>query len=109
MSEFTKEKLVAMRKKLGLGHKGDIIITTPERVNKNQPMIAKDIISTDYAEEILLRWNSFDDLYEACKAWLKVESEMSDNNPCPDLALRATYRKEATRLTKAALSKAKAP
>jgi len=47
------------------------------------------------------------DLLEACKAWMRVESEMRENHPCPDLALRATYRKEAIRLTKAAIAKAK--
>ena len=35
------------------------------------------------------------DLLEACEAWMKVESEMPNNNPCPDLALRAIYRKKA--------------
>lgn len=47
------------------------------------------------------------DLLEACKAWMKVESEMRENNPCPDLALRAQYRKEAVKLTDAAIAKAK--
>ena len=47
------------------------------------------------------------DLLEACKVWEKVESEMSDNNPCPDLALRAQYRKDAVALTKVAIAKAK--
>ncbi len=45
-----------------------------------------------------------DDLLAACKAWMKVESEMSDKHPCPDLALRAKYRKEAVSLTKAAIT-----
>ena len=45
------------------------------------------------------------DLLAACKAWLKVESEMSANNPCPDYGLRATYRKEAVKLTEAAIAK----
>lgn len=35
------------------------------------------------------------DLLEACKAWMKVESEMSSNTPCPDLALRANYQRTA--------------
>ncbi len=52
------------------------------------------------------------DLLAACTAWMKVESEMRcplirGNNPCPDLVLRANYRKEAVRLTKAAIAKAK--
>lgn len=46
-------------------------------------------------------------LLEACEAWMKVESEMPKNNPCPDLALRAHYRKEAIALTVAAIAKGK--
>ena len=42
-------------------------------------------------------------LLAACRAWMKVESEMMDNHPCPDLALRAGYRKQAVALTKAAI------
>jgi len=44
------------------------------------------------------------ELLAACKAWLKVESEMSNNHSCPDIALRAQYRKEAIALTKAAIA-----
>ena len=47
------------------------------------------------------------DLLAACEAWMKVESEMRDKNPCPDLALRAHYRKEAVKLTEAAIAKVK--
>lgn len=47
------------------------------------------------------------DLLQACKAWMKVESEMGDKNPCPDLALRAQYRKQAVALTEAAIAKEK--
>ena len=39
----------------------------------------------------------------ALRAWMLVESEMADNHPCPDLALRARYRKTAVDLTRAAL------
>jgi len=46
------------------------------------------------------------ELLGACKAWMRVESEMRENTPCPDLALRATYRKEAIRLTRKAIAKA---
>jgi len=49
----------------------------------------------------------FEDLLDALMAWLKVESEMSNNTPCPDLALRAFYRKKASELTDAAIKKAK--
>ena len=49
-----------------------------------------------------------DILLEACKAWMKVESEMKDKNPCPDLALRANYRKKAVKLTEAAIAKCNA-
>lgn len=43
-------------------------------------------------------------LVEALEAWMKVESEMGDNHPCPDYTLRAAYRKEAVKLTKALLA-----
>ena len=48
------------------------------------------------------------ELLAACKAWILVESEMMENHPCPDLALRAAYRKEAVALTKAAITAAEA-
>jgi hypothetical protein len=43
-------------------------------------------------------------LLEAAKAWMLVESEMKDNHPCPDLILRAEYRKRAVMLTKTVLA-----
>ena len=46
-----------------------------------------------------------DELVEALRAWEKVESEMGDNHPCPDLMLRATYRKTAIQLTQRVLAK----
>jgi hypothetical protein len=45
------------------------------------------------------------ELLEACKAWMLVESERRENNPCPDLALRAEYRKRAVAMTTAAIAK----
>lgn len=45
------------------------------------------------------------DAIEALKAWMLVESEMLDNNPCPDIRLRDVYRKNAIELTKQVLSK----
>lgn len=56
--------------------------------------------------EVMRRWNSFDDLLEACKAWDKYDSESSDKHPCPDLTLRIHYRKLARELTEIALTKA---
>jgi len=64
-----------------------------------------DIIRQDNLNKI----NSHDALLEACKAWMKVESEMLDNHPCPDLLLRAQYRKEAVIFTKAAIALAEKP
>ena len=46
-------------------------------------------------------------MLKACEAWMKVESEMLSNNPCPNLVLRAQYRKQAVELTEAAIAKAK--
>lgn len=47
--------------------------------------------------------NNYHALVEALEAWMKVESEMADNHPCPDYTLRALYRKEAVKLTTKAL------
>ena len=60
-------KLIAMRKNLGLGHKGDILLTTQERVDNNQEPIVKDVIDEEYAQELVRRWNSQPDLLEACE------------------------------------------
>lgn len=60
---------------------------------------------TEFGRELVNRWNSQPDLLKACEAWMKVESEMKDKNPCPDLALRAQYRKQAVELTEAAIAK----
>ena len=46
-------------------------------------------------------------LLAACEAWMKVESEMREKHPCPDLALRAQYRRQAVTLTKAAIAQTK--
>ena len=56
------------------------------------------------ARFIVLADHHFDAMHEALKAWMKVESEMKDNHPSPDLALRAGYRKEAVKLTRAVLA-----
>jgi len=61
------------------------------------------------AEEIAKRINAHDDLVAACDAWMQVESEMADKHPCPDLALRAAYRKRAVTLTEVALAKETRP
>lgn len=103
----TKGELIAMQMNLGLGHRGEIILTTQERIDNNLEPLAKDIFSEASAKDFVHRWNSQPDLLEACEAWMKVESEMGDKHPCPDLALRAQYRKQAVALTEAALAKAK--
>ncbi len=66
-------KIIAMQTDLGLGHKGEIILTTRERVDKNLPMIARDILNKQYAEHFVYRWNAFEEdglvenLVGACK------------------------------------------
>jgi len=45
------------------------------------------------------------DLLAACEAWMRVELEMREYNPCPSLLL--TNRKEAIKLTEIAIAKAK--
>lgn len=74
MAEFTK--LIAMQKNLGLGHKGDIWLTTQERVNANQEPIAKDIIDEEHAKKLVRRWNSHDDLLAACKAVKSIKNKI---------------------------------
>ena len=63
----TKEELITMQNNLGLGHKGEIILTTQQRVDENQPMIAKDVVDVKHAERLVLCWNSHNDLLAACK------------------------------------------
>ena len=60
--EHTKGELIAMQKDLGLGHKGDILLTTQERVDNNQEAIAKDIIDIEHTKELVRRWNEYPDL-----------------------------------------------
>ncbi len=45
-----------------------------------------------------------DEAVEALRQWMLVESEMKSNNPCPDLALRYSYRQKAIELTRAILN-----
>ncbi len=64
------------------------------------------------ADHLVECWNAFEDgglvgeLEEALEAWMKVESESKPNHPCPDYTLRAVYRQEAVKLTKAVLARA---
>lgn len=46
---------------------------------------------------------SAQELKNALKAWQLMDSESWDQCPIPDLALRATYRNNARKLTKIAL------
>ena len=66
----TEGDLIAMQQNLGLGHKGEIILTTQLRVDENQPIIAKDVIDKEHAERLALCWNSHDALLAACKTGL---------------------------------------
>ncbi len=65
-------ELIAMQDNLGLGHKGDILLTTQKRIDNNQEPIAKNIIHRDFAVDIVRRWNAFekdglvDELRVAC-------------------------------------------
>ncbi len=77
---------------------GDIVIALFHRGDKPGQNKAN-------AEFIVKAVNSHDELVAALEAWQKVESEMSNNTPCPDLALRAQYRKKAIELTSKALAK----
>jgi len=76
----TEEKLIAMQNDLGHGHKGDIILTTQDRVDNNLPKIAKNVLNPEYAEQLIRCWNAFnedsmvDNLLAACKdarKWLE--------------------------------------
>ncbi len=49
-----------------------------------------------------------DELLEACKEWMKYDSEHFKNTPCPDPILRENYRLRAVKLTKEAIAKATA-
>ncbi len=66
--------------------------------------ISKPTELSEYIEKFNKLKADRDRLLEACKAWMKVESEMGDNHPCPDYTLRTQYRKEAVRLTAIAIA-----
>jgi hypothetical protein len=70
--KHTEGKLIAMQNNLGLGHKGDILITAQERIDNNLPALAKDIIDEVFARRICLCVNSHNELVEACKLGLKL-------------------------------------
>jgi len=71
----SKDELIAMREDLFHGHKGNILITTQERVNANQPPIATDIIDEATAMELIHRYNTQHELLEACK-----DMDMAETN-----------------------------
>lgn len=68
-----KDNLIALQKNLGHGHRGDILLTTQERVDTNQEPIAKDIVNEDHAMKLIYRWNAFekdglvDELLKLCE------------------------------------------
>jgi len=76
MNEHSKDELIAMRENLGHGHKGNILITTQERVNANQPPIATDIIDEATAMELIHRYNTQHELLEACKGMNEAEANL---------------------------------
>ena len=110
-------KLIAMRNDLGLGHKGDILLTTQERVDNNQEPIAKDIIDEEHAKELVRRWNAFekdglvDELRTALKALMAAPETLPPDNEFDkeqrDYRNRCMTRiDEARKLGKAAIAKA---
>ena len=72
MSEAKHTSLIAMQENLGLGHKGNILITTKERVNNNYLPIADQIINIEWANKLCLAWNNHDELVEALKAMMNA-------------------------------------
>lgn len=70
--------LIAIQEKFGV-FEGNILITTKERVDKNLPSIATEIIDEDFAHLICNRVNNWDELIKLCKD-LKARY-------CPDLKL----------------------
>lgn len=57
-----KTDLIAMRDDLGLGHKGNILITTQEKVDHNLPPIATSLLGEEWATCIVNRVNQHDTL-----------------------------------------------
>lgn len=54
-----KTKFIVMQANLGLGHKGEIIITTQERHDNHLPPIAKDIVDLSFAKKIVEAMNNY--------------------------------------------------
>lgn len=79
------KKLIAMRNDLGHGHKGDIIITTQERVDKNFPPIAKNIINEEYATAIVNAFNSINTTDEIdMPQCLGIKYDKNETMWCPN-------------------------
>lgn len=86
----------------GHGHYAVIVAETNELLDVRG-------LDKDCVELIVRACNrdeAFEDLLAACEAWMKVESESKTSTPCPDYNLRAIYRKEAVKLSEAAIKKA---
>ncbi len=69
-----KEKWIVMQTNLGMGHYGELIITTQERVDNNLPMIAKDVVDEEHACRICQCVNAYKALLDACKR----DAELAD-------------------------------
>lgn len=85
---------------------------TPDEMEKLGIELTRFLKSSDDIENVdlfgLARWQAdreaakdrrIEVLEGALREWMKVESEMKENNPCPDPILRANYRREALRLS----------
>jgi len=90
-------KLIAMQNNLGQGHKGDIILTTQERVDAEEPMIAKSIIDKKYAMQLVNCYNAFekdglvDELMDSCKAGLGAMKVVVEDSVKTELSIISLY------------------
>jgi len=81
-----KTDLIAMREDLGLGHKGNILITTQEKVDNNLPPIATSLLGEGWATCIVNRVNQFADLLAACEELIDfIDNVVGCPNPHEDM------------------------
>ena len=92
MSEFTKDEMIAMQNNLGLGHRGDIILTTQKRIDDNKEPIAKDIFNEAYAKELVRRWNSQPDLLKTLEKIYECGSIMKAEQLANAAISKATHK-----------------
>ena len=90
--------LIPMQENLGLGHKGNILITTQERIDKNLPPIANNILDEDFSHLICRNVNNFDGLIEILELFIDDEECRFDHHGyCQEHGVTEPCRNQAAK------------